>query len=85
MSAGEPINLEVTEQWRSKTGLDIYEGYGQTETVHKPPWKRQGWSQLSRMNENQCFRFILYPYDCLGARERVEWLGEELKKKLETS
>ncbi|XP_006912602.1 acyl-coenzyme A synthetase ACSM3, mitochondrial isoform X1 [Pteropus alecto] len=33
VSAGEPINLEVTEQWRSKTGLDIYEGYGQTETV----------------------------------------------------
>ncbi|XP_003478237.1 acyl-coenzyme A synthetase ACSM3, mitochondrial isoform X1 [Cavia porcellus] len=33
VSAGEPINPEVTEQWRSRTGLDIYEGYGQTETV----------------------------------------------------
>ncbi|XP_008571609.1 PREDICTED: acyl-coenzyme A synthetase ACSM3, mitochondrial isoform X3 [Galeopterus variegatus] len=33
VSAGEPINPEVTEQWRNKTGLDIYEGYGQTETV----------------------------------------------------
>lgn len=33
VSAGEPINPEVTEQWRRKTGLDIYEGYGQTETV----------------------------------------------------
>nr|XP_035943443.1 acyl-coenzyme A synthetase ACSM3, mitochondrial isoform X1 [Halichoerus grypus]XP_035943447.1 acyl-coenzyme A synthetase ACSM3, mitochondrial isoform X1 [Halichoerus grypus]XP_035943455.1 acyl-coenzyme A synthetase ACSM3, mitochondrial isoform X1 [Halichoerus grypus] len=33
VSAGEPINPEVTEQWRKKTGLDIYEGYGQTETV----------------------------------------------------
>uniref|UniRef100_A0A8D1E0Y9 medium-chain acyl-CoA ligase n=1 Tax=Sus scrofa TaxID=9823 RepID=A0A8D1E0Y9_PIG len=33
VSAGEPINPEVTEQWRNLTGLDIYEGYGQTETV----------------------------------------------------
>ncbi|XP_006212175.2 acyl-coenzyme A synthetase ACSM3, mitochondrial isoform X1 [Vicugna pacos] len=33
LSAGEPINPEVIEQWRNKTGLDIYEGYGQTETV----------------------------------------------------
>ncbi|XP_026898886.1 acyl-coenzyme A synthetase ACSM3, mitochondrial isoform X3 [Acinonyx jubatus] len=33
VSAGEPINPEVTEQWRNQTGLDIYEGYGQTETV----------------------------------------------------
>ncbi|XP_005405093.1 PREDICTED: acyl-coenzyme A synthetase ACSM3, mitochondrial [Chinchilla lanigera] len=33
VSAGEPINAEVTEQWRNSTGLDIYEGYGQTETV----------------------------------------------------
>ncbi|XP_075828166.1 acyl-coenzyme A synthetase ACSM3, mitochondrial isoform X1 [Microtus pennsylvanicus] len=33
VSAGEPINPEVMEQWRRKTGLDIYEGYGQTETV----------------------------------------------------
>ncbi|XP_058142293.1 acyl-coenzyme A synthetase ACSM3, mitochondrial isoform X2 [Dasypus novemcinctus] len=33
VTAGEPINPEVTEQWRNKMGLDIYEGYGQTETV----------------------------------------------------
>ncbi|XP_016010956.2 acyl-coenzyme A synthetase ACSM3, mitochondrial isoform X2 [Rousettus aegyptiacus] len=33
VSAGEPVNFEVIEQWRSRTGLDIYEGYGQTETV----------------------------------------------------
>ncbi|CAO2583031.1 Acyl-coenzyme A synthetase ACSM3, mitochondrial [Lemmus lemmus] len=33
VSAGEPITPEVMEQWRRKTGLDIYEGYGQTETV----------------------------------------------------
>nr|XP_032658016.1 acyl-coenzyme A synthetase ACSM3, mitochondrial-like isoform X1 [Chelonoidis abingdonii]XP_032658017.1 acyl-coenzyme A synthetase ACSM3, mitochondrial-like isoform X1 [Chelonoidis abingdonii]XP_032658018.1 acyl-coenzyme A synthetase ACSM3, mitochondrial-like isoform X1 [Chelonoidis abingdonii]XP_032658019.1 acyl-coenzyme A synthetase ACSM3, mitochondrial-like isoform X1 [Chelonoidis abingdonii]XP_032658020.1 acyl-coenzyme A synthetase ACSM3, mitochondrial-like isoform X1 [Chelonoidis abingdo len=33
VSAGEPINPEVMEQWKKQTGLDIYEGYGQTETV----------------------------------------------------
>uniref|UniRef100_A0A8C3W299 medium-chain acyl-CoA ligase n=1 Tax=Catagonus wagneri TaxID=51154 RepID=A0A8C3W299_9CETA len=33
VSAGEPLNPEVTEQWRNLTGLDIYTGYGQTETV----------------------------------------------------
>eukprot|EP00069_Balaena_mysticetus_P010890 bmy_20956T0 len=33
VSAGESINSEVTEQWRNRTGLDIHEGYGQTETI----------------------------------------------------
>ncbi|XP_063170690.1 acyl-coenzyme A synthetase ACSM3, mitochondrial-like [Candoia aspera] len=29
---GEPANLEVLKQWKTETGLDIHEGYGQTET-----------------------------------------------------
>uniref|UniRef100_A0A8C3I1V8 medium-chain acyl-CoA ligase n=1 Tax=Chrysemys picta bellii TaxID=8478 RepID=A0A8C3I1V8_CHRPI len=33
LSGGEPLNPEVMEKWKSKTGMDIYEGYGQTETV----------------------------------------------------
>jgi medium-chain acyl-CoA synthetase len=33
VSAGEPLNPEVATSWKSATGLDIYEGYGQTETV----------------------------------------------------
>ncbi|KAL0966478.1 hypothetical protein UPYG_G00295750 [Umbra pygmaea] len=33
LCAGEPINPEVMERWKDATGLDIYEGYGQTETV----------------------------------------------------
>lgn len=33
LSAGEPLNPEVIETWRDGTGLEIYEGYGQTETV----------------------------------------------------
>uniref|UniRef100_A0A670YVR2 medium-chain acyl-CoA ligase n=1 Tax=Pseudonaja textilis TaxID=8673 RepID=A0A670YVR2_PSETE len=31
ISGGEPISLEVIEEWKNKTGLDIYELYGQTE------------------------------------------------------
>jgi len=33
VSAGEPLNPEVIRVWKEKTGLVIYEGYGQTETV----------------------------------------------------
>ncbi len=33
VGAGEPLNPEVIEMWRDGTGLEIYEGYGQTETV----------------------------------------------------
>lgn len=33
MSAGEPLNPEVIKVWRNATGSDIYDGYGQTETV----------------------------------------------------
>jgi len=32
-SAGEPLNAEVFEEFRRKTGLAIREGYGQTETT----------------------------------------------------
>src|SRR5260370_23066604 len=33
VSAGEPLNPEVLAAWRTATGLTIYDGYGQTETV----------------------------------------------------
>lgn len=33
VSAGEPLNPEVMEDWAGNTGLTIYDGYGQTETV----------------------------------------------------
>ena len=32
-SAGEPLNPEVIKQWEDGTGLIIYDGYGQTESV----------------------------------------------------
>jgi acetyl-CoA synthetase len=33
VSAGEPLNPEVIKAWKEATGLHIYEGYGQTETI----------------------------------------------------
>jgi len=33
VTAGEPLNSEVLKLWQSATGLTLYEGYGQTETV----------------------------------------------------
>jgi acetyl-CoA synthetase len=33
VSAGEPLNPEVIKAWKESTGLTIFEGYGQTETV----------------------------------------------------
>ncbi|MCB2189008.1 MAG: AMP-binding protein [Deltaproteobacteria bacterium] len=33
LSAGEPMNPEVIKVWKAGTGLDIYDFYGQTETV----------------------------------------------------
>jgi len=33
-SAGEPLNPEVIRIWKDATGTDIYDGYGQTETVN---------------------------------------------------
>src|SRR5438046_821538 len=33
VSAGEPLNPEVISTWKSATGLTVYDGYGQSETV----------------------------------------------------
>jgi acetyl-CoA synthetase/medium-chain acyl-CoA synthetase len=33
VTAGEPLNPEVLNLWKNATGLTLYEGYGQTETV----------------------------------------------------
>lgn len=34
VAAGEPLNKEIIELWKEKTGHYIYDGYGQTETVN---------------------------------------------------
>ncbi len=33
VTAGEPLNPEIMKLWNNATGLNLYEGYGQTETV----------------------------------------------------
>ena len=34
VSAGEPLNPEVMRRWREGTGLQVHDGYGQTESVN---------------------------------------------------
>jgi acetyl-CoA synthetase/medium-chain acyl-CoA synthetase len=34
VAAGEPLNREIIEIWKEKTGEFIYDGYGQTETIN---------------------------------------------------
>ncbi|MCL4456043.1 MAG: acyl--CoA ligase [Nitrospirae bacterium] len=34
VAAGEPLNREIIEIWKERTGRYIYDGYGQTETVN---------------------------------------------------
>jgi acyl-coenzyme A synthetase/AMP-(fatty) acid ligase len=34
LGAGEPLNPEAMRSWKAATGCDIYDGYGQTETVN---------------------------------------------------
>ncbi|MCG8686296.1 MAG: AMP-binding protein [Desulfobacterales bacterium] len=41
LSAGEPLNPEVIDQWRDATGTEIRDFYGQTEStcmIGNPPW-----------------------------------------------
>lgn len=40
VTAGEPLNPEVFKLWRDATGLELHEGYGQTETVILAGWFR---------------------------------------------
>ena len=34
LGAGEPLNPEAMRFWKAATGCDIYDGYGQTETIN---------------------------------------------------
>lgn len=34
VAAGEPLNKDIIETWEERTGMYIYDGYGQTETVN---------------------------------------------------
>ena len=34
VAAGEPLNKEIIQIWKERTGMYVYDGYGQTETVN---------------------------------------------------
>jgi acyl-coenzyme A synthetase/AMP-(fatty) acid ligase len=34
VAAGEPLNKEIIEVWKERTGIYIYDGYGQSETIN---------------------------------------------------
>lgn len=34
VAAGEPLNKDIIETWKERTGMYIHDGYGQTETVN---------------------------------------------------
>lgn len=34
VAAGEPLNKEIIQTWKERTGMYVYDGYGQTETVN---------------------------------------------------
>ncbi len=34
LGAGEPLNPQAMQSWKAATGCDVYDGYGQTETVN---------------------------------------------------
>jgi acyl-coenzyme A synthetase/AMP-(fatty) acid ligase len=48
-SGGEALLPETLENWKAQTGLDIWEFYGQTETV-PAPWRTVGWVHLAGYN-----------------------------------
>ncbi|KAF5914252.1 hypothetical protein HPG69_005102 [Diceros bicornis minor] len=49
LTGGEPHNPEVLEQWKEQTGLELYEGYGQTEVYYKEKQKISGKKNLDRV------------------------------------
>jgi len=63
-TAGEPLNAEVFNRWKEFTGLEIREGFGQTETpvmIATPKWikvkpgstgKPMPWMNIKLLDEN---------------------------------
>ncbi|PIE63335.1 MAG: acetyl-CoA synthetase [Desulfobacter postgatei] len=72
LSAGEPLNPEVIEQWREATGTEIRDFYGQTETtamIGNPPWM-EGKMRLGS------FGYPSFMYDVMLADDE----GKEIKE-----
>ncbi len=63
ISAGEPLNPEVIDQWREGTGTEIRDFYGQTEStamIGNPPW-------MEKKMRLGSFGYPSYMYDVILA------------------
>ncbi|WDP92514.1 MAG: AMP-binding protein [Desulfobacter sp.] len=63
ISAGEPLNPEVIDQWREATGCEIRDFYGQTEStcmIGNPPW-------MEKKMRLGSFGYPSYMYDVILA------------------
>ena len=63
LSAGEPLNPEVIDQWREATGTEIRDFYGQTEStamIGNPPW-------MEKKMRLGSFGYPSYMYDIILA------------------
>ncbi len=63
LSAGEPLNPEVIDQWRDATGTEIRDFYGQTEStamIGNPPW-------MEKKMRLGSFGYPSYMYDVILA------------------
>ena len=71
-TAGEPLNAEVSRQFKQKTGLDIREAYGQTETtpvILTTPYMQPHFGFLGKPNP-------LYHVKLLAANGQEAAIGE---------
>ena len=76
VSAGEPLNPEVITQWKSHTGVEIRDFYGQTEStamIGNPPW------MAGKMREGS-FGYPSFMYDVTLADDQ----GNEITSPDET-
>ena len=72
ISAGEPLNPEVIDQWKDATGTEIRDFYGQTEStcmIGNPPWM-EGKMQLGS------FGYPSYMYDIILADDEGKEITE---------
>ena len=63
LSAGEPLNPEVIDQWKEATGTEIRDFYGQTEStamIGNPPW-------MEKKMRLGSFGYPSYMYDVILA------------------
>lgn len=72
LSAGEPLNPEVIDQWKEATGTEIRDFYGQTEStcmIGNPPWM-EGKMRLGS------FGYPSYLYDVILADDEGKEITE---------